>query len=474
MTRPAGLGRLDGLAEGLAAFARVQLAEHDSPTVRNLLARHDIEGWSRQVLDARGCAKPIRLSGKAALVDAQGAELDTTDGPIFTPCKNRRATVCESCSAHYAHDTFHLVRAGLSGGKGVPETVTDHVQVLATLTAPSFGSVHSRPERHGTVHRCRCGTHHAEHDRALGTPLNPETYDYVGQVLWQAHAGELWRRFTIATARALARHLGVAASRLREHLRLSYAKVAEYQRRGVVHFHAVVRIDGPEGPDGPTPPSTVTRDVLTGAIRHAAATVTKAVDSPHTGRYDLAWGDQVDVAPIHHEERDDGFRDRGAAGYVAKYATKGTGLTVGADHPIRNPDHIELLDAPEHAKELMRTAWRLGGVAEFDDLNLRKWAHMLGFRGHFLTKSRLYSTTFTAIRRTRAEYRLDQHRAALGLDDGAELRVVADWEVSGIGYRTDAERTLAALLAELHLASRRLDGQNDDDPSLPDEDDEVA
>ena len=129
-------GRLDGLAEGLAAFARVQLAEHDSPTVRNLLGRRDIESWSRQVLDARGCAKPIRLSGKATLVDGHGTELDSTDGPIFTPCKNRRATVCESCSAHYAHDTFHLVRAGLSGGKGVPEHVTDHVQVLATLTAP--------------------------------------------------------------------------------------------------------------------------------------------------------------------------------------------------------------------------------------------------------------------------------------------------------------------------------------------------
>ena len=27
-------------------------------------------------------------------------------------------------------------------------------------------------------------------------------------------------------------------------LRVSYAKVAEFQRRGVVHFHGIVRIDG--------------------------------------------------------------------------------------------------------------------------------------------------------------------------------------------------------------------------------------
>ena len=33
----------------------------------------------------------------------------------------------------------------------------------------------------------------------------------------------------------------------REHGRVSFAKVAEYQKRGTVHFHAVIRIDGPEG-----------------------------------------------------------------------------------------------------------------------------------------------------------------------------------------------------------------------------------
>ncbi len=30
-----------------------------------------------------------------------------------------------------------------------------------------------------------------------------------------------------------------------EQVRVSYAKVAEYQRRGVVHFHAIIRLDGP-------------------------------------------------------------------------------------------------------------------------------------------------------------------------------------------------------------------------------------
>jgi hypothetical protein len=47
------------------------------------------------------------------------------------------------------------------------------------------------------------------------------------------------------------------------------AKVAEYQRRGLVHFHAVIRFDGPDGPTTP-PPGWATTDVLDRAVHHAA------------------------------------------------------------------------------------------------------------------------------------------------------------------------------------------------------------
>ena len=57
-------------------------------------------------------------------------------------CGNRRASECPSCSRVYAADTFHLIRAGVAGGKGVPDTVGDNPLVFATVTAPSFGPVH--------------------------------------------------------------------------------------------------------------------------------------------------------------------------------------------------------------------------------------------------------------------------------------------------------------------------------------------
>jgi integrase len=38
--------------------------------------------------------------------------------------------------------------------------------------------------------------------------------------------------------------------------------------------------------------------------------------------------------------------------------------------------------------ELVRAAWALDGRPELEALRLRAWAHMLGFRGHWSTKSR--------------------------------------------------------------------------------------
>jgi integrase/recombinase XerD len=132
--------------------------------------------------------------------------------------------------------------------------------VFATLTAPSFGPVHSRRMRGKTVLPCRprrdakarrcphgrdisCPTRHVEDDPRLGQPMCGDCYDYTAAVLFNAWAGDLWRRFTTYLARRLARRLGITQKRLRALVRIRYVKVAEYQARGVVHFHAVIRLD---------------------------------------------------------------------------------------------------------------------------------------------------------------------------------------------------------------------------------------
>jgi replication initiator protein RepSA len=108
--------------------------------------------------------------------------------------------------------------------------------------------------------------------RHAARPLCPECYDYTGAVLFNTFAPELWRRFTITLRRSLARQAGLTNKALAGHLRVSYAKVAEYQQRGVVHFHAITRLDGPAGPTT-APPAWATLALLTAAISQAASAV---------------------------------------------------------------------------------------------------------------------------------------------------------------------------------------------------------
>ena len=75
-------------------------------------------------------------------------------------------------------------------------------------------------------------------------------------VLFNAYAGDLWRRFVTYLPRHLARLAGVTQKTLRAQVRIRFVKVAEYQARGVVHFHAVIRLDAPGEDYQPPPPGT--------------------------------------------------------------------------------------------------------------------------------------------------------------------------------------------------------------------------
>jgi hypothetical protein len=66
---------------------------------------------------------------------------------------------------------------------------------------------------------------------------------------------------------------------------------------------------------------------------------------------------------------------------------------------------------------------------------------MLGFRGHFASKSRRYSTTLGAIRRERRTYR--QRQAAEELPDEDTTLVVSYWQFAGVGYLTAGDSVLA-------------------------------
>ncbi|GGQ15667.1 replication initiator protein RepSA [Streptomyces roseolilacinus] len=430
------------------------MAGLDPATLADVLRLAGSTGFDRlqdQIRRTGGCANPIHLQGQTVTRDAAtGLVLHhySTDtepgGRLRVACGNRRASRCPACAWTYAGDTYHLIRAGLVGdpAKGTPDTVRDHPRVFATLTAPSFGPVHNRPGNRP----CACGTRHPEDAPELGTALDPATYDYAGAVLWNNHASELWRYFTIYLRREIARRAGLTQKAARDQSRVSFGKVAEYQKRGAVHFHAVIRFDGPEGPDSPPPP-WATLDLLTDAIRAAAARV--RVDIPAAGDQPartLRWGTQLDIQPIGAFGNGEEINEQAVASYVAKYATKAAETTGTVDRRIGNKEALDLLGVPDHPRRLIEACLDLHPL--YPDRKLRDWAHMLGFRGHFSTKSRRYSTTLTALRQARADYRAAEQRAALGLPDPddhpeATTLVVAHWAYAGHGH-TPGESWLAA------------------------------
>jgi hypothetical protein len=313
---------------------------------------------------------------------------------------------------------------------------------------------------------CGCGDYHHEDDTRIGSPLDPDTYDYVGSVLWQAHAGMLWARFTQRLRRELAKRAGLKVREFADQARLSYGKVAEYQRRGLVHFHAVVRLDGPGGAADPAP-AWAHPDMLDDAVIAAAGLVALDVAAPDGTPLTLTWGEQVDVKRIEPataaeiEDENGQISEQRLAAYIAKYATKGTGKTEAADRPIRSQLDIDFLKVSPHYRRIIQTAWDLGDLDQYEGLNLRRWAHMLAFRGHFLTKSRHYSTTFKAIRGDRRAFRLAETLDRLGLNADT-VAVVNTWDFTGAGYRDDAEQELAAGIAERirHDRQRKYDQEN--------------
>ena len=125
--------------------------------------------------------------------------------------------------------------------------MTVHPRVFVTFTAPSFGPVHSRRAQGLLVYPCHpyrqgqrcphgrrlgCWQRHDEDDPRLGEPLCGRCYQAGAQVLWNALAGRLWSRTTIYLYRALAQLAGLPEAELRGLVRISFAKVAEYQKRG--------------------------------------------------------------------------------------------------------------------------------------------------------------------------------------------------------------------------------------------------
>ena len=141
------------------------------------------------------------------------------------------------------------------------------------------------------------------------------------------------------------------------------------------------------------------------------------------------------------------------ANYIAKYATKTLTVPGVPDKRIRTAFDLQGLRCSRHYQRMITTAWQLGARRATGEERFRQWAHMLGYGGHFLTKSRRYSVTFGQLRTARTAHRRAQRHPGGERDpwgrplDEAVVLVLSTWIYAGTGYTTTPGAELATASA---------------------------
>jgi hypothetical protein len=417
----------------------VNAVELDAATVRGLVARAGDpkrERWLQQVRRTGACRHPVRLRGVVRRGDKViYSTVREPDRALMVRCGNRRGECCPACAHEYQGDMWQLIYAGLAGGrKGVPEGVGEHPQVFATLTAPSFGAVHTRRD---DGRPCRCGRRHEPDDPLLGGAIDPKTYDYEGAVMWNWNAPGLWNRFMVELVRVLATDSGLSERRWRQLVRVAYAKVAEFQARGLVHFHAIIRLDHAKD-RAKAPGLDVSARTLCDAIATAARRAHLTADTGQGGVLEVRFGEQLHTRVLNGGRAGCDLDPEAVAAYVAKYSCKGSHAAI--TRRDMSPDQLRERGVPEQLVQMALAALRLAGRPGLRGIG--RWVHMLGFRGHFVTKSRGYSTTLGQLRGDRAAYRA-QHDNPVEDEDESTV-VLASWTYLGSGYLNPGDVLLAA------------------------------
>ena len=305
-----------------------------------------LDAFTTQVRAVRGCRRPVRLSGRVIGIGRRRS----TGGPLRHPatcptgcCSRRAGPGGRRCARRVPPSTGATPspswRQACAAARASPRRSATTRQSSSPsphpASGPCTGGARTGPATRGARvvpmgRRSSAVDGTAARDEALGQALCPDCYDYEGAVLFNAGVSELWRRTTIYALRALGSLLGLSARQAARQLRLSYVKVVEFQRRGSVHLHALVRADVRADEHGEAPDGI---DADTAGHRPADRRPEGQRPAARAGRRPSdGVGDQIDAAVV--ADADNGRRR--AAAYLAKYATKGSDEHGVLDHRLRS------------------------------------------------------------------------------------------------------------------------------------------
>lgn len=206
----------------ISTRAHLEFDRHEAMTVR-------MDG-PKDTASERRVAEVAAIDEAIAEIDEELAKCRVKGGlvrdregkePISRSTK-RRADSAELPRLPVSKDTLGRVYTGRDGKTHRPST-------LLTLTLPGRGEVHAIPyTRRGKLKACDCGVLHSKHDPKLGTPIDPDSYDYRAAALDAIHFARVLDRFWQNLRRAVGWNV-------------QYAGAVELQKRLAPHAHFTVR-----------------------------------------------------------------------------------------------------------------------------------------------------------------------------------------------------------------------------------------
>jgi hypothetical protein len=234
-------------------------------------------------------------------------------------------------------------------------------------------------------------------------------------------------------------------------------KVVELQRCALPHFHAVIRLDAARKAGQPpsAPDTTLSAYDFAVLVRQAATETSLSIADDKV----LRFGEQIDITVIASaaakQGNDSKISSRQIAGYLAKYVTKSV-ADFGVGVRRFSPAAIDQLDTTDHVREILRTIATISTEEPYT--GMLNWIHTLGYRGHVVSKSRQFSTTMTALRDRRAEWRKSRIHDALSSIAPSQTDEPIPWQFQRLGHVSLGDRVLAVsastLAQERRIAAR--------------------
>lgn len=341
-------------------------------------------------------------------------------------CGTRRKDKCEPCSEIWKDDAYFALVNPSREHKG---SLT-----FITLTAPGskhFGKTHTASYKGLKSERCACRKYHISGEECIGLPLDAKTFNYSQVADFNYKA----TRLTSITLQKINRLLlsetnrGKSSSEKKtlKDIRLPMARVMEWQERGVLHAHIIVR-------------GHIPTYIVDMAIKGSPATKSRRRINPveHKGQ---RWGSQVDVKHINSSDPNQVKKLSGYITKVVSYALKDVSSHGNNPNPYKEKFFSDIRRTTNKVVECNKTLsecdasltaqrmYALKGMARDKRIfciKHRRAHHQIGFTGNVLTMNKHWGSSLKEARERRISHMRNTNGFLRNADKAVRFKYVQE------------------------------------------------